>query len=83
MYLSDWFFEEVLVELDVLSVLFNTDVATLLERAPAAHVRWRAHWRIRQIGEDGPLEVQRDAARYGNSFARQALIAATGETEVF
>lgn len=65
-HLAYWFFEEVLIELDVLSGFFNTDVATLLERTPAARVRRGTHWRIRQIGEDGAPEVQRDAARYGD-----------------
>ena len=60
--LSYGILEEILIQLDVLSSLLDADVTALLERTPA-DVGRRGQRRVRQIGEDGPFHMQRNAAR--------------------
>ena len=44
-YLADWFFEKVLIQLNILAHLFDADMTAELERALATStdVGWRAH----------------------------------------
>ena len=69
-YLADGFFQQILVQLDILACLLNANISALFERTAATDIRGRAHGRVRQIREDGALKVQRNSAWDCDGMAR-------------